>query len=171
MEAGTGARRELLDLGVTGNERERMRVAFRRSEFAERLRVVARVVAFSALSYAFFTIGVLLSLSDGMVPSGPPSTMSRVGTAVYTAFALPVELLKLAVGGDPAIREYRQVAFASNFVCYGILFEFVWRRCRATYLKRSRQAEPLCGVCGYNLTGNMSGKCPECGTIIPSSSS
>ena len=24
-----------------------------------------------------------------------------------------------------------------------------------------------CVVCGYNLTGNVSGKCPECGTVIP----
>jgi ribosomal protein S27AE len=23
--------------------------------------------------------------------------------------------------------------------------------------------EPLCGSCGYNLTGNVSGICPECG--------
>ena len=25
----------------------------------------------------------------------------------------------------------------------------------------------LCKVCGYNLTGNVSGICPECGTVIP----
>ena len=24
-----------------------------------------------------------------------------------------------------------------------------------------------CQVCGYNLTGNVSGICPECGTLIP----
>ena len=27
---------------------------------------------------------------------------------------------------------------------------------------------PLCRKCGYNLTGNVSGVCPECGTPIPS---
>jgi len=21
----------------------------------------------------------------------------------------------------------------------------------------------MCGICGYDLTGNISGKCPECG--------
>jgi hypothetical protein len=26
---------------------------------------------------------------------------------------------------------------------------------------------PLCMMCGYNLTGNQSGVCPECGTTIP----
>jgi hypothetical protein len=27
----------------------------------------------------------------------------------------------------------------------------------------SRHNEALCGNCGYDLTGNVSGKCPECG--------
>ena len=27
-------------------------------------------------------------------------------------------------------------------------------------------APPTCGTCGYNLTGNVSGICPECGTPI-----
>lgn len=25
----------------------------------------------------------------------------------------------------------------------------------------------VCTICGYNLTGNVSGRCPECGTLIP----
>ncbi|HVP13635.1 MAG TPA: hypothetical protein VMV94_20845 [Phycisphaerae bacterium] len=28
-------------------------------------------------------------------------------------------------------------------------------------------AEGFCKTCGYNLTGNTSGRCPECGTAIP----
>lgn len=28
-------------------------------------------------------------------------------------------------------------------------------------------SDPRCGVCTYNLTGNLSGICPECGTPIP----
>ncbi len=36
-----------------------------------------------------------------------------------------------------------------------------WR----TYRKNTRvePAEPRCATCGYNLTGNVSGRCPECG--------
>src|ERR1043166_5600360 len=34
---------------------------------------------------------------------------------------------------------------------------FVWRR-------RNRRGRDACRVCGYNLTGNVSGRCPECGT-------
>jgi hypothetical protein len=34
--------------------------------------------------------------------------------------------------------------------------------------QRSRLAENQCRACGYNLTGNTSGTCPECGTPVPS---
>lgn len=32
---------------------------------------------------------------------------------------------------------------------------------------RKHEGQPLCSFCGYNLTGNTSGKCPECGSSIP----
>ncbi len=34
---------------------------------------------------------------------------------------------------------------------------------RKHYLKRWRVSHNSCGTCGYNLTGNVSGVCPECG--------
>jgi len=33
-------------------------------------------------------------------------------------------------------------------------------------LRRSRVRVGLCHSCGYNLTGNISGVCPECGVVI-----
>jgi len=39
-----------------------------------------------------------------------------------------------------------------------------WLRRRAN-ARRVRQG--VCLACGYNLTGNISGVCPECGTAIP----
>jgi predicted RNA-binding Zn-ribbon protein involved in translation (DUF1610 family) len=38
-----------------------------------------------------------------------------------------------------------------------------WRRHRAI---RRRLAAGLCRSCGYNLTANVSGVCPECGTSV-----
>jgi len=39
-----------------------------------------------------------------------------------------------------------------------------WRLARAPARRRRRRlAQGLCPACGYNLTGNVSGKCPECG--------
>jgi len=32
---------------------------------------------------------------------------------------------------------------------------------------RGQSHSPLCRTCGYNLTGNVSGICPECGRPIP----
>ena len=47
-----------------------------------------------------------------------------------------------------------------SFAALTILFGMpVWR----TWLRRSRG---LCPACGYNLAGNTSGACPECGTVV-----
>lgn len=34
-------------------------------------------------------------------------------------------------------------------------------------VREAREREGLCESCGYNLTGNTSGVCPECGTAVP----
>lgn len=36
-------------------------------------------------------------------------------------------------------------------------------------IEARRRREPSCRACGYNLTGNVSGVCPECGTPISDS--
>lgn len=30
-------------------------------------------------------------------------------------------------------------------------------------IRRRRRAKGLCAACGYDLTGNVTGRCPECG--------
>ena len=34
-------------------------------------------------------------------------------------------------------------------------------------LNRAKSNHAQCGACGYNLTGNESGVCPECGRRVP----
>ena len=34
------------------------------------------------------------------------------------------------------------------------------------FLKARRVRPGICSICGYNLTANTSGVCPECGTKI-----
>jgi hypothetical protein len=35
------------------------------------------------------------------------------------------------------------------------------------YERQDRLRRGLCVKCGYDLTGNLSGTCPECGTAVP----
>ena len=42
-----------------------------------------------------------------------------------------------------------------------------WRRLAAREpLRKRRRRRGLCTECGYDLTGNASGKCPECGVPV-----
>lgn len=41
---------------------------------------------------------------------------------------------------------------------------------RAALRRRWRLANHMCVACGYDLAGNESGTCPECGTAVPSAS-
>lgn len=44
----------------------------------------------------------------------------------------------------------------------------VARRQRRKSVRSRRRANGLCGECGYDLTGNKSGTCPECGMhVVP----
>lgn len=43
---------------------------------------------------------------------------------------------------------------------------WVFQRLAVTTRVRRRVRRGLCPICGYDLTGNTSGVCPECGTVI-----
>jgi hypothetical protein len=47
---------------------------------------------------------------------------------------------------------------------------FCWWFSRRRNRERRSSLHALCASCGYNLTGNVSGICPECGTPIASPS-
>ena len=51
------------------------------------------------------------------------------------------------------------IATSSHFSCWRIRSD---RRAQLVGAHR-------CGTCGYDLTGNISGRCPECGTSLPAS--
>ena len=50
------------------------------------------------------------------------------------------------------------IPFWLILVCIGIPTACFWR------LDRRRHGPDSCQQCGYDLTGNVSGRCPECGT-------
>ena len=50
---------------------------------------------------------------------------------------------------------------ALAFLAVSLCRALVWARNR-TVVRRTREK---CAQCGYDLTGNLSGVCPECGTL------
>jgi uncharacterized paraquat-inducible protein A len=52
------------------------------------------------------------------------------------------------------------------FVVIGSIWLIANRRTDNQKLKARRQKLGLCTYCGYNLAGNRSGVCPECGTKV-----
>ena len=78
------------------------------------------------------------------------------GEVINVVFDFAV-IMGLAQGVGPAVGA---VILISIFI--GIV---EWRGRRPELLARFA-ADPYCPVCQYNLTGNLSGICPECGTPI-----
>lgn len=70
----------------------------------------------------------------------------------------------------PVIRECASLKWLliSNLIALGLALDAA-RRCEKRH-SESRNY-PLCESCDYNLTGNTSGTCPECGTPVPPSTS
>jgi len=78
----------------------------------------------------------------------------------------PICLLVLC--GYRDFRSFREVVFfyAVFYGIVGVLCGFAWWRCAVS----KRQGPGICGKCQYDLTGNVSGVCPECGTPVPKAS-
>lgn len=67
---------------------------------------------------------------------------------------------------DPMdLTEYRQVTSLIHLSSLGAGLAVMWAVARR-YRVADRSA-PRCEECGYNVKGNMSGVCPECGTNLP----
>ena len=76
---------------------------------------------------------------------------SSLGTSIE--YVLPVPQV-FTVGGDTVVLLPLFPWFVILAVLTGVLF---WRE------HRLRMLPGHCQKCGYDLTGNVSGKCPECG--------
>ncbi len=119
--------------------------------------------------WAFFwavAIGFPASLLGIFFFLGSASTGYEVLAYIAAVLWLPTALLAFAVRRSPLAP---QVSALEAVVLYCLL-QFAYYYLLALLVLRFRSWQvgkhyPLghCQKCGYNLTGNVSGKCPECG--------
>ena len=87
------------------------------------------------------------------------AVLQIIASCAPAPFAVPDEFGIAIVGivvGLPVL-----VASVGSWLVYG------WVRWERVPDPENRS----CRNCGYDLTGNVSGRCPECGTVIPGSGS
>jgi hypothetical protein len=88
------------------------------------------------------------------------------------AFALGAVILRLADTGASPNTFTIPVLFAFALFSVGLviiamrLIIFQYSEDRRVYSLSRRVPSPNCPKCGYNLTGNESGVCPECGLAL-----
>ena len=122
--------------------------------------VVRRLLITLLLAHLAGSYGLVLGL---VTRWGPPRAEIWL-TAPFQSPAAVAEVTTLWLQGKgpwataaAAVGGYA-LAFAAV-----IAWRFVERR-QTRRVRRRRQG--LCTECGYDLTGNVSGKCPECGTPV-----
>jgi hypothetical protein len=110
--------------------------------------------------------GLDSALPKGVVPERPTVLGLRLlGWNVHAAFASwsrQFSLPKIQSRASPfpgASYTRAVVPLWVPFLVAALGTAIVWRR-------RRDPASPRCFRCGYNLTGNVSGRCPECGTPV-----
>ena len=87
-----------------------------------------------------------------------------VGAASTACYTVAVGLINAFIPIWALMDTWLSVAtmIVGPFVVGTVVAIVHWKR----DLKRDRQEHGMCGDCGYNLTGNESGVCPECGGTI-----
>jgi hypothetical protein len=101
----------------------------------------------------------------GRPPSKPPKPVPAFWSWLLTlaAFNLFVAFLESGPLGNSGLR-VRVFAGSAAFLGLAGVWDVARRRWHAR--RADAESHPTCRTCGYDLTGNVSGVCPECGTTI-----
>ena len=113
--------------------------------FSQRASFFLACLAFVLLIVLMCLVAVscTIHIVGGDVVRQPGDESSRVGTGILMFFVLLSSILVPAAAAS-----------------------FIYTRLRWKYVASDH---PLCTECGYILTGNKSGDCPECATPVPES--
>jgi hypothetical protein len=97
---------------------------------------------------------------------------TATGPMVFVVLSIPGMLPFLLLEGRAHTPSFGVLALNSLvYSCAGALAVWLWHKLRAlTAWLRSKRHPELghCSNCGYDLTGNVSGVCPECGCATES---
>jgi predicted RNA-binding Zn-ribbon protein involved in translation (DUF1610 family) len=104
------------------------------------------------------------------------SSRGKVGRVDRKVIERLCGILALALLGVIAFGISIEIIFGYFFDCRLAVAAFVGAIGCALIRERLREVSPerrirqhLCSACGYDLTGNTSGVCPECGRAVESS--
>lgn len=77
--------------------------------------------------------------------------------------------MSLGIACGPGIRPRMHVGFSAPgwYPAVALSAYPMWMLIRGPGLRHRRRRRNQCLRCGYDLTGNVSGVCPECGTPVP----
>ncbi len=78
---------------------------------------------------------------------------------------IPFLVVPFAVAPSQLTYPSSLVVYSAAILLFPVLVFFINRTpiALACWGILAARGEPICTACGYNLTGNVSGKCPECG--------
>ena len=96
---------------------------------------------------------------------------SPQASTTHVIIKLTIAAVTLGTGGLMVIEGSRSatadssiVVFGTGLVLHGVYWAYsTWDQLARTRRYLWRQRGGLCPHCGYDLTGNVSGRCPECG--------
>ena len=84
---------------------------------------------------------------------------------VFCILSFPGAIIDDFLRGPPMRPHGPSLFIAGSVACYA-LAGAVAQRLLERIIYRPRPKRGLCQTCGYDLTGNVSGVCPECGVEV-----
>ena len=111
-------------------------------------------------------VGAVAGAIFGVTVVALTATGHKVFLILSLPGASPVVLFRgVAALPSLAVSVITAAVYATGFAFLALLWSAF--RMNSDSIRRERRLRLMnCGQCGYDLTGNVSGTCPECGTVV-----
>jgi hypothetical protein len=118
-----------------------------------------RLLVSLLLAHVVASYGVVAGMTWRYGPQGAEILVVAPVWAASVVWEVTANPLKF----PPALKTLAAVD-GSYVLCFAATLAWRFRPRGSLHSRRRRQG--LCTECGYDLTGNQSGTCPECGTLV-----